>query len=170
MERLERTQDRERIGVIDTMFARVDMGAIAQEKLATMDGYGESFHVLRRTVPGMKDLAVAGKQLIERGACSIVIACGMPGPAELDQICAHEASQGIMLAQVLTGVHILEVFVHMSEELDPHRFLELCRNRVEGHAVNAYWMLYAPEELSTRAGLGIRQGAKDAGALLTEAT
>src|SRR5215472_10518930 len=88
----------ERIGVVDTMFARVDMGAIAERKLSTLAGHGDRFQVLRRTVPGMKDLAVAAKRLIEADACSIVIACGMPGPADIDQICAHEASQGIMLA------------------------------------------------------------------------
>ena len=74
----------ERIGVADTMFARIDMGAIAQRKLATMDGHGRRFQVLRRTVPGMKDLAVAARQLIEGDACSVVIACGMPGPAEIE--------------------------------------------------------------------------------------
>lgn len=159
----------ERIGVVDTMFARVDMGAIAERKLATLDGHGDRFQVLRRTVPGMKDLAVAAKRLIEADACSIVVACGMPGPAEIDQICAHEASQGIMLAQVLTGVHILEVFVHVAEEPDENRFFELCRRRVEGHALNAHWLIYAPEELSARAGQGIRQGAPDVGPLRAEA-
>jgi len=51
------------------MFARIDMGAIAQRKLATMDGHGRRFQVLRRTVPGMKDLAVAARQLIEGDVC-----------------------------------------------------------------------------------------------------
>lgn len=159
----------ERIGVVDTMFARIDMGAIAQRKLATMDGHGRRFQVVRRTVPGMKDLAVAAKQLIEGHACSVVIACGMPGPAEIDQICAHEASQGIMLAQVLTGVHILEVFVHVGEEPDESRFIRLCRRRIEGHALNAYWMVCAPDELVVRAGQGVRQGTDDVGPLPTPA-
>jgi riboflavin synthase len=155
----------ERIGVVDTMFARVDMGAIAERKLAIMDGHGDRFRVLRRTVPGMKDLAVAARRLIEGDGCSIVIACAMPGPAEIDQLCAHEASGGIMLVQVLTGTHVLEVFVHATEEADENRFVELCRRRVEGHARNAYWMLYAADELRARAGQGIRQGAPDVGPL-----
>ena len=46
--------DMERIGVADTMFARVDMGAIAERKLAILDGHGDRFQVLRRTVLGMK--------------------------------------------------------------------------------------------------------------------
>lgn len=29
----------------------------------------------------------------------------------------------------------------MSEEPDPDALTELCRNPVEGHAVNAYWMV-----------------------------
>ncbi|HKF76054.1 MAG TPA: riboflavin synthase [Candidatus Dormibacteraeota bacterium] len=155
----------ERIGVVDTMFARVDMGAIAEGKLATLDGHGNRFEVLRRTVPGIKDLAVAARRLIERDDCSIVMACGMPGPADIDQHSAHEASQGIMMVQVLTGVHVLEVFVHAREEPEENRFFELCRRRVESHAVNAHWLLYAPEELRARAGQGVRQGAEDAGPL-----
>jgi riboflavin synthase len=47
------------------MFARIDTGSIAQQKLASMDGHGRRFQLLRRTVPGMKDLAVAARQLIE---------------------------------------------------------------------------------------------------------
>lgn len=156
----------DRIGVVDTMFARIDMGSIAESRLAGMEGFGERFEVVRTTVPGFKDLAVAARRLIERESCAVVIACGMPGGAELDQACAHEAAQGIMLAQVLTGTHILEVFVHTQEEPDPVKFEELCRNRVGSHAVNAYWLLYAPEELRKRAGQGIRQGAADAGPLL----
>jgi len=79
------------------------------------------------------------------------------------------ASQGIMLVQVLTGVHVLEVFAHAAEEADENRFVELCRRRVEGHAVNAHWLLYAPDELRARAGQGVRQGAPDAGPLLAGA-
>jgi riboflavin synthase len=155
----------ERIGVVDTMFARVDMGTIADRKLATLDGHSDRFQVLRRTVPGVKDLAVAARRLIEEDDCSVVIACGMPGPAEIDGFSAREASRGIMLVQVLTGVHVLEVFVHATEETDEDRFVDLCRRRVEGHAQNAYWLLFAPHELRARAGQGVRQGAPDAGPL-----
>ena len=84
-----------------------------------MPGAGERFEIVRRTVPGFKDLGVACKRLIELDGCLIVVALGMPGKAAIDQVCAHEASQGIMLAQLLTGVHVLEVFVHENEEEDP---------------------------------------------------
>jgi riboflavin synthase len=155
----------DKIGVIDTMFAQVGMGAIAATTLAGLPGHGERFEVVRHTVPGFKDLAVECRRSIERDACTIVLACGMAGGAELDRWSALVASQGIMLAQVLTGVHILEVFVYSRENPDPAGLAELTRRRVASHAVNAYWMLYCPEKLGARAGQGIRQGADNEGPL-----
>jgi riboflavin synthase len=155
-----------RIGVVDTMFARYDMGADAIDELARCPGYGERFEVVRRTVPGFKDLAVAAKQLIEEESCRIVVALGMPGRAPIDKTCAHEASSGIMTAQLMTSTPILEVFVHEDEEDDPVRLAEVCRDRARKHARNAYWMLYEPEQLVARAGQGIRQGYSDAGPLV----
>ncbi len=40
------------IGVVDTMFARYDMGGEAVDELAHCPGYGTTFTTLRRTVPG----------------------------------------------------------------------------------------------------------------------
>jgi len=156
----------DRIGVIDTMFARYDMGAEVLDELASCPGHGKRFEVLRSTVPGFKDLAVAAKQIIEREGCQIVVALGMPGPEPIDKACAHEASQGIMLAQLLTTTPILEVFVHEDEADDPATLAAVCRDRARKHARNAYWMLYEPEQLIARAGRGIRQGFADAGPLL----
>jgi riboflavin synthase len=155
----------DRIGVADTMFARYDMGAEAVDELESCPGYGDHFEILRRTVPGFKDLGVACKKLIEEEGCSIVVALGMPGKAAVDQVCAHEASQGIMLAQILTNTHVLEVFVHENEEEDPARLEAVCIDRARKHARNAYWLLYEPEQLTRRAGQGIRQGYSDAGTL-----
>ena len=155
----------DRIGVVDTMFARYDMGAEAVGELETCPGYGERFEIVRRTVPGFKDLGVACKRLVELDGCKIVVALGMPGKAPIDQVCAHEASQGIMLAQLLTSTHVLEVFVHENEEEDPAKLAEVCVNRARKHARNAYWMLYDPEQLTRRAGRGVRQGYEDAGPL-----
>ena len=157
----------DRIGVVDTMFARYDMGAEAVGELETCPGYGERFEVIRRTVPGFKDLGVACKRLVELDGCKIVVALGMPGKAPIDQVCAHEASQGIMLAQLLTSTHVLEVFVQEHEEEDPAKLAEVCVNRARKHARNAYWMLYEPEQLARRAGQGVRQGYEDAGPLGT---
>jgi len=153
------------IGVVDTMFARYDMGQEALDELADCPGYGERFTTIRRTVPGFKDLAVAAKRLIEIEHCRIVVALGMPGSAPIDKTCAHEASQGIMLAQLLTSTPILEVFVHEDESDDPSVLASVFRERSRKHARNAYWMLYEPEELVRRAGGGIRQGFDDAGPL-----
>jgi len=155
----------DRIGVVDTMFARHDMGAEAVDELKQCPGYGERFEVLRRTVPGVKDLGVACKKLVVENGCAIVVALGMPGQAAIDQVCAHEASQGIMLAQLLTNTHVLEVFVHENEEEDPERLAAVCVDRARKHARNAYWMLYDPDQLTRRAGQGVRQGYADAGPL-----
>lgn len=147
------------------MFARFDMGAEALAELAECPGHGERFETIRRTVPGFKDLAVAAKQMIEIERCRIVIALGMPGRAPIDKTCAHEASQGIMLAQLMTNTPILEVFVHEDESDDPTVLAEVCRNRSRKHARNAFWMLYEPDQLIRRAGKGIRQGFDDVGPL-----
>jgi riboflavin synthase len=154
-----------RIGVVDTMFARYDMGQAARDELATLPGYGQTFKVIARTVPGFKDLAVAAKNLIEKDGCSIVVALGMPGSAPIDKQCAHEAAQGIMMAQLLTSTPILEVFVHEDESDDPTVLAMVFENRSRDHARNAYWMLFEPEQLQRRAGQGIRQGFADAGPL-----
>jgi riboflavin synthase len=156
----------QRIGVVDTMFARYDMGAEAIDELKQCPGHEKRFEVLRWTVPGFKDLAVAAKRMIEQESCRIVVALGMPGKAPIDKACAHEASMGIMNAQLMTSTPILEVFVHEDEEDDPVRLAEVCRDRARNHARNAYWMLYEPEQLVARAGQGIRQGYADAGPLL----
>jgi riboflavin synthase len=157
-----------RIGVVDTMFARYDMGAAARAELAECPGFAERFTVVARTVPGFKDLAVAAKNLIERDGCSIVVALGMPGGAPIDKQCAHEASQGIMQAQLLTSTPILEVFVHEDESDDPAILAKVFENRSRLHARNAYWMLFEPEQLRRRAGQGVRQGFGDVGPLAVD--
>jgi riboflavin synthase len=154
-----------RVGVVDTMFARYDMGAAARDELSRCPGHGERFEVVARTVPGFKDLAVAAKVLIEREGCAIVVALGMPGSAPIDKQCAHEASTGLMSAQLMTSTPILEVFVHEDETDDPAELASLFENRSRAHARNAYWMLFEPEQLARRAGQGVRQGFADAGPL-----
>jgi riboflavin synthase len=156
-----------RIGVVDTMFARYPMGAAARSELETCPGYGEKFVVLSQTVPGFKDLAVAAKNLIEKDGCAIVVALGMPGSAAIDKQCAHEASLGLMQAQLMTSTPILEVFVHEDEATDPVVLASVFENRSRDHARNAYWMLFEPEQLAQRAGQGIRQGFGHAGPLPT---
>jgi riboflavin synthase len=155
----------DRIGVVDTMFARYDMGGEALDALKQQPGFGTRFTVLRRTVPGFKDLAVEAKKMIEEDGCRIIVALGMPGSAEVDKVCAHEASTGLMSAQLMTNTHILEVFVHEDESDDPAVLATVFKNRSRDHAVNAYQMLYEPEALVAQAGQGIRQGFGNAGPL-----
>jgi riboflavin synthase len=155
------------IGVVDTMFARFDMGGEALDELKQCPGYGTRFTTIRRTVPGFKDLAVAAKKLIEEDGAKIVVALGMPGREAVDKVCAHEASTGIMTAQLMTNTPILEVFVHEDESDDPATLSMVFKNRSRDHARNAYDMLYEPERLIERAGKGIRQGFGDAGPLPT---
>ncbi|MBN1540032.1 MAG: riboflavin synthase [Candidatus Thermoplasmatota archaeon] len=149
-----------RIGVVDTTFSRVNMGSIAEMELREC---GSGFRTLRRTVPGVKDLPVACKKLIEEDSCDIVIACGMPGKEAIDKVCAHEASQGIIQAQLMTNIHIVEVFVHMDEADNERELKKLAENRTREHARNAYLLLFKPEMLIRQAGTGQRQGFPDAG-------
>ena len=148
------------IGVVDTTFAAVDMGSAA---IAELKDQGDGFKVIRRTVPGIKDLPVAAKRLIEEDGCETVMALGMPGPEEKDKVCAHEASQGIIMAQLMTNRHIIEVFVHMDEADDPERLEWLAERRAREHAVNVYDMLFRPKRMAAQAGTGQRQGFDDYG-------
>jgi riboflavin synthase len=150
-----------RYGVVDTTFSTVDMGRIAVETLGKI-GIAPN-RIVRRTVPGFKDLAVAALNLIQKEGCAIAIACGMPGPEPIDKQCGHEASLAIGQAQLMAGAHILEVFVHMDEAATDAELIALCQNRVAEHAVNAFWLIEKPGELVSRAGTGQRQGFADVG-------
>ena len=153
------------IGVVDTMFARYDMGGEALDELAECPGSARNSPPCDAPCPGFKDLAVAAKKMIEEDGCRIVVALGMPGREKVDKVCAHEASTGIMTAQLMTNTPILEVFVHEDESDDPAELAMVFRNRSRDHARNAYLMLYEPEALTARAGQGIRQGFAHAGPL-----
>jgi riboflavin synthase len=148
-----------RIGIADTTFARVDMGKFAVNELRKH----ASISVERYTVPGVKDLPVACKILLEERGCDLVMALGMPGAAEKDRVCAHEASQGIIMAQLMTNRHIIEVFVHEDEAEDGRELAWLAEQRTRDHAVNAVKLLAEPRALAKEAGTGQRQGFPDAG-------
>ncbi len=148
-----------KIGVADTTFARVDMGAIAIDELRKR----ASVSIERVTVPGIKDLPVACKKLIEERKCGIVMALGMPGGQEKDRMCAHEASVGLISCQLLTNTHIIEVFVHEDEARDDRELAWLAEQRTREHARNVLTLAFSPEELTREAGTGQRQGFQDAG-------
>ncbi|MEZ5333912.1 MAG: riboflavin synthase [Methanolobus sp.] len=147
------------IGVVDTTFARFNMGKAAIDEIQK----NVSAKIIRRTVPGIKDLPVAAKKLIDEEKCDIVMALGMPGSKEQDKICAHEASTGIIQAQLMTNTHIIEVFVHEDEAKDENELAFLMEQRSREHALNAVKMLFRPEKMIKEAGTGQRQGFEDVG-------
>jgi riboflavin synthase len=100
---------------------------------------------------------------MEEQGCDIVIALGMPGPKEKDKLCAHEASQGLIQAQLMTNNHIIEVFVHEDEASDERTLAFLAERRAREHALNVYNMIFHPDILAKNAGKGLRQGFDDAG-------
>ncbi len=148
-----------KIGIADTTFARIDMGGIAIDEIRKHASVG----LERYVVPGIKDLPVACKKLIEERGCDLVMALGMPGGAEKDKVCAHEASQGLILCQLMTNRHIIEVFVHEDEAKDAKELAWLMEQRTREHAVNAVRLALHPKDLEKLAGTGQRQGFEDVG-------
>jgi riboflavin synthase len=148
-----------KVGVADTTFSRVNMGAIAIDELKKH----ASVAIERSTVPGIKDLPVACKKLIEERRCDIVMALGMPGGKEKDRLCAHEASQGLITCQLMTNTHIIEVFVHEDEAKDGKELAWLAEQRTREHAANTVKLILRPRDLENEAGTGQRQGFEDAG-------
>lgn len=146
-----------KIGIADTTFARANMAEIA---IKTIIENSEA-RIERYTVPGIKDLAVAAKKLIEEKQCEIVLALGMPGSKAIDKQCAHEASLGIMQVQLSTNKHVIEVFVHEDEALNEKELLEIIKDRTKKHALNALALLKGRNELQRFAGKGKRQGKTD---------
>lgn len=152
-----------KIGIADTMFARVDMFKIAKKALD--DSMEPGIKLERYIVPGVKDLPIACKKLLEEHNCDICMALGMPGPMSIDKTCAHEASQGLIKTQLLTNKHIIEVFVHLDEGKDKKELYEITKNRTYDHTMNAIALLKNKNKLQKFAGKGIRQGQKNVGPL-----
>ncbi len=84
---------------------------------------------------------------------------------EIDKVCAHEASLGIIQAQLMTNRHVLEVFVHEDEAGDEKELARLCEGRAREHAQSLLRLLFHPEEMTKRAGTGQREGFEDKGPL-----
>jgi len=155
-----------KIGIVDTMFARINMGKLALDELSKYSPPGTTYK--RRTVPGIKDLAVVCEQLLDKTReekCNIVIALGMVGGAPIDNQCGHEASLGIQMAKLLTGKQIIEVFVHENEAWSEKEFFEIVNDRIRKHVRNAVDIIKKPGLLIERAGKGIRQGKENEGSI-----
>ena len=151
-----------KIGIVDTTFARYNMGKAAIDAL---ESNNDGFKIIRYTVPGIKDIPVACKKLFEEQNCDIIMALGMPGPKSIDKQCAHEASTGIIQTQLMCNKQILEVFVHEDEGRDEKELAWLADNRAREHALNTLDLLFKPEKLVKKAGKGLREGFEDAGSL-----
>lgn len=151
---------RVKVGIVDTSFARADMGSAAIDEIKSNT---TKIEIIRRTVPGIKDLAVECKKLLEAEGCSMCMALGMPGPVAKDKASAQVASQGIMMAQLMTNKHILEIFVHEDEAESGEELQKLCDSRAREHAQNMMRMLFNPEKMIRRAGTGQREGFQDVG-------
>ncbi len=149
------------IGIVDTTFSRFDMGRAAEQELKAT---GTGFRVRRRTVPGIKDLPVACVNLIHEG-CDIVLALGMPGPLPVDKQSAMVADYGLQTAQVTTGAPIIGVFVYEDEAKDERELAHLAERRSREHARNAYNLIFRPQTLRKKAGMGLREGHEDVGPL-----
>lgn len=152
------------IGIADTTFARYNMGR------AAIDEIQKKRICKNQKSNRARDKGPSGrsqKKLIEEEGCDIVMALGMPGAKEQDKICAHEASQGIIMAQLMTNTHIIEVFVHENEGKDEKELAFLMDRRTREHALNVIKLLFKPEKLIREAGTGQRQGFEDAGPLRT---
>lgn len=149
-----------RVGILDTTFARYDMAKAAMNELNQLC----NLKFVRRTVPGIKNLPGTAKQLLD-GGCDLVMAFGMPGAAPIDKQCAHEASLGLIWAQLLTNKHVVEVFVFEDEAPNEKELADLAEKRAREHSHNVYRMLFKPDELIKLAGTGQREGGPDAGPL-----
>ena len=95
------------VGVVDTTFSRVDMGAVAVtelEQFAKKNNW--PCKILRRTVPGFKDLAVECIRFHDEENFDICMAIGWVGGVPIDTQCAHEAATAIASAQLMLRKHI----------------------------------------------------------------
>jgi len=141
------------------MFARVDMFKIVRKALE--DSMEAGIRLERYTVPGVKDLPVACKKLLDEDNCDVCMALGMPGDKPIDKTCAHEASQGLIKTQLLTNKHIIEVFVHLDEGKNEKELFEITKNRTYDHTMNVIALLKGKNRLEKFAGKGIRQGKEN---------
>ena len=151
-----------KIGIVDTTFARVNMGKIAIDEIKSKI---TNYKLFRYTVPGIKDLPVACKKLFDNDKCDIVMALGMPGRKPIDKQCAHESSIGLINTQLLCNKHIIEVFIHEDEAKNEKELSWLVDNRVREHVQNVIDLLFYPDKLIKNAGKGLREGFEDAGSL-----
>jgi len=150
-----------KVGIADTTFARIDMGKIAIDELRKLS----ALKYERYTVPGIKDLPVAAKKLLDSG-CDIVVTLGWVGRTQKDLVSYLAMSVGLITVQILTGKHVIDVTVHEDEADDEKKLLEVAESRIREHVRNAVDLLLNPKRLQKLAGTGQRQGYPDVGPIL----
>ncbi|MFZ8848652.1 MAG: riboflavin synthase [Thermoproteota archaeon] len=147
------------IGVIDTTFARVDMAKVAIEVVTQ---HLPRAKIIRYTVPGIKDVVVACKKVLEEA--DIAISFGWVGRSLIDKYSYLAASIGLTLVQILTGKHVIDVTVHEDEADSEEELYKIAVNRAQKHALNLVILLTkGGEGLLPYAGMGLRQGYPDVG-------
>jgi riboflavin synthase len=147
------------IGVIDTSFARVDM---AKEAIEIITQHLPRARIIRYTVPGIKDIPIACKKVLEEA--DIAISLGWVGRSLIDKYSYLAASIGLTFVQILTGKHVIDVTVHEEEADSEKELYRIAVNRAQKHALNLVILLTMGREgLTPYAGTGLRQGHPDAG-------
>ncbi len=149
-----------KICIVDTTFARVDMARYAIEVLQQLI---PDAIIVRRTVPGIKDVPVAIKKLIAEEDCDAGMVFGWVGRSLTDKISYAVYSLGIQLVQLEYSRHVIDVTVHEDESDDENKLYEIAVDRARKHAENLYYLLKRPEKLTEWAGTGRRQGYPDVG-------
>jgi len=150
-----------KIGVADTTFARVDM---ARYVIEVLENHLPNAEIIRYTVPGIKDLPIAAKKLIDEYKCDIVITLGWVGASNIDKLSYLAASIGLIMVQLLTNKHVIDVTVHEDEAKDEEELLEIAIDRAKKHALNLIRLITGGREaLTPYAGKGLRQGRPDVG-------
>ncbi len=150
-----------KVGIVDTTFARVDMGSVAEEVIKSELPRAV---VIRYTVPGIKDIPVAAKKLIEEHGCVGVITLGWVGRSLTDKLSYVVASMALQLVQLESRVHVIDVTVHEDEAEDPKELKRIAEDRAVKHARNLITLLLkGGEGLRKFAGRGLRQGYPDVG-------
>ena len=149
-----------RIGVIDTTFSNIDTASIAIKEIKRL---ANQVTIRRYTVPGLRDIPLACKILIEREKCGIVLATGMVSRKGAEKQVENQAVQGIMMVQLETGRHVITAFFDEHETRDKTKLYTIVVDRVRKHAQNSLKLLAVPESLTDYAGLGLRQGSRDVG-------
>jgi len=147
------------VGVVDTTFARVDM---AKPALEVITKHLPKVKIIRYTVPGIKDIPVAAKRVLEEADAAITF--GWVGANPVDKYSYLAMSIGLIFVQILTGKHIIDVTVHEDEVEDEEALYKIAVDRAKKHALNLVTLLSKGREgLTPYAGLGLRQGVPDVG-------